>query len=152
MVGMLLVGASLILTTGTAAGAPPNAPMSVTDSQATAPADCLHVGWSGCMIRSTDSATRKVRIYQPADESLYRYYSNYLIPCLRAAGVETAPLPSRSVVDRRLAEGYPVWLAYDRNAMIHRGEVPEDNPRTNSTSFRHWLSLLLRKCPPLPPP
>jgi len=43
-------------------------------------------------------------------------------------------------------------LAYDRNAMVHRGEILEDNPRTNASSFRHWLHLLLRKCPPLPPP
>jgi hypothetical protein len=163
---MLLVAASLTQTATMPAGAPTPAPIttasisavstgttiSVIGPRTDSPADCLHVGWSGCMVRSPQQTTRRVGAYQPSNERLYRYYRNYLIPCLRAAGVETAPLPARKVIERRLAEGYPVWLAYDRNAMVHRGEQPEANPRTSSGSFRHWLHLLLRKCPPLPPP
>jgi hypothetical protein len=157
---MLLVAASLTQTAMTPAGVMNLAPtptargsatISATDSRSDLPDECLHVGWSGCMVRSPQGATPQIRPDQPSNERLYRYYRNYLIPCLRAAGVESAPLPAQAVIDRRLSEGYPVWLAYDRNAMVHRGEQPEANPRTNSGSFRHWLHLLLRKCPPLPP-
>lgn len=160
-VAMLLVAASLTQTATMPAGAPTLAPapglrstttISVIDSRTDSPDECLHVGWSGCMVRSPHGTTRQTHSYQPSNERLYRYYRNYLIPCLRAAGVESAPLPTQAVIERRLAEGYPVWLAYDRNAMVHRGEQLQENPRTNSGSFRHWLQLLLRKCPPLPPP
>ena len=151
-VGMLLAAVFFTQTTALPSGALAYVPEMPSVSRPGSPPECLHVGWSGCMIRSQENSTRKVRAYQPTNERLFRYYNNYLIPCLRAAGVEAAPLPARAVIERRLAEGYPVWLAYDRNAMVHRGEIPEDNPRTNASSFRHWLHLLLRKCPPLPPP